>query len=65
MAVPKHKVSKSRKNMRSAHNFKAHATYLTSCPQCHVPVRPHCICKACGYYDGAKRIEIKEEKKGE
>ncbi|MCL2756185.1 MAG: 50S ribosomal protein L32 [Firmicutes bacterium] len=63
MAVPKTKVSKSRKNMRNAANFKARAASITNCPQCHAVVRPHCVCKACGYYDGAKRIEIKEEKK--
>lgn len=61
MAVPKTKVSKSRKNMRNAANFRANATSLTGCPQCHTAVRPHCVCKNCGYYNGAKRIDIKEE----
>ena len=58
MAVPKHKVSKSRKNMRSAQNFKATATTLTECPQCHTHVRPHTICKTCGHYKGVKKIEV-------
>lgn len=64
MAVPKTKVSKSRKNMRSAMNFRANPASLTECPQCHTAVRMHCVCKNCGYYNGAKRIEIdtKEEK---
>lgn len=63
MAVPKHKVSKSRKNSRSAHNFTANATTLTECTQCHAPVEPHRICKNCGNYKGTKRIETKADKK--
>ena len=63
MAVPKHKVSRARKGSRSAHNFKASATVLTGCPQCHEPVKPHCVCKACGYYKGSKRIEGANDKK--
>ena len=58
MAVPKTKVSKSRRDMRNAQNFRAKAACLTDCPQCHVAVRPHCVCTACGYYKGAKRIEV-------
>ena len=61
MAVPKHKVSKSRRNMRRAANFKAPTVTLTECPHCHTPVRPHCVCKNCGHYDGARRIEIKQD----
>jgi len=63
MAVPKHKVSKSRKNSRSAHNFTATATSLTECTQCHTPVEPHRVCKACGNYKGQKRIITKDDKK--
>lgn len=65
MAVPKHKVSKSRKNSRSAHNFTANATTLTECTQCHAPVEPHRVCKNCGNYKGTKRIETKADKKKE
>ncbi|MCL2846876.1 MAG: 50S ribosomal protein L32 [Firmicutes bacterium] len=62
MAVPKTKVSKSRRDMRNAANFRASATTLTECPQCHKPVRPHCVCKECGYYKGTKRIEVASDK---
>ncbi|MCL2569711.1 MAG: 50S ribosomal protein L32 [Firmicutes bacterium] len=65
MAVPKHKVSKSRKGIRNSANFKAQKVTTTSCPNCHASVRPHCVCLDCGHYKGVKRIEIKEEKKGE
>jgi large subunit ribosomal protein L32 len=62
MAVPKHKVSKSRKHMRSAHNFTATATTLTECPNCHAPVAPHTVCKACGNYKGTKRMETRKDR---
>lgn len=63
MAVPKKKVSKARRDSRHAHNFKAHATTLTECTQCHAPVAPHCVCKNCGNYKGTKRIETSADKK--
>ena len=64
MAVPKHKVSKSRRNSRAAH-FKAFPKKLSSCPQCHEVVLPHVVCKNCGYYNGAKRIEVKSDGEGQ
>jgi len=65
MAVPKKKTSKSRRDKRCAHNFKAHATSLTECTQCHAPVAPHTVCKNCGNYKGTKRIETAQDKKRE
>ena len=65
MAVPKHKVSKSRKNSRSAHNFTASAATLTECTQCHTPITPHRVCKNCGNYKGTKRVETRNDKKKE
>lgn len=65
MAVPKHKVSKSRKNMRRHANFTVTPATTTECPQCHVAVRPHCVCKNCGHYKGIKRIEITDKAKAE
>ncbi|MCL2851357.1 MAG: 50S ribosomal protein L32 [Firmicutes bacterium] len=63
MAVPKTKVSKSRKNMKKAANFRVSATTITGCRNCHAPVRPHCVCLACGYYKGEKRIDVASETK--
>ena len=62
MAVPKGKVSKSRKASRCAANFNAPSATVASCSQCHAPVRPHCVCKACGFYKGTKRIEVATDK---
>ncbi|MDR3318945.1 MAG: 50S ribosomal protein L32 [Clostridiales bacterium] len=61
MAVPKTKTSKQRSNTRYA-NWKTTAPTLGVCPQCHEPVQAHRVCKACGSYDGEKRIQIKEKK---
>jgi len=64
MAVPKKKVSKARRDSRKA-NFKASAATLTECKQCHTPIVPHRVCKNCGNYKGAKRLETKTDKKKE
>lgn len=59
MAVPKKKVSKSRRNMRrfAAGNKLSKPTTKT-CSSCHEPTRPHCIC-ACGQYNGKQVVEKK------
>lgn len=62
MAVPKCKQSKQRTNTRFA-NFKATASTLVECPQCHEMKVAHAVCKACGYYDGKVVVSQKEEKK--
>lgn len=52
MAVPKKKVSKSRRNMRRFAGGNRLATpTLVPCPNCHEPTRPHRVCK-CGVYQG-------------
>ena len=60
MAVPKTKVSKARKNSRKA-NWKAAAPTLVECSHCKELVKPHTVCKNCGYYDG-KEVVAKQEK---
>ncbi len=51
MAVPKKKVSKSRRNMRRfAAGNKLDKTTVVTCPSCSEPTRPHRIC-ACGFYN--------------
>lgn len=52
MAVPKKKVSKSRRNMRrfAGGNKLAKPTIIT-CPSCSEPTRPHRVC-GCGFYAG-------------
>jgi large subunit ribosomal protein L32 len=49
MAVPKKKVSKSRRNMRRSHHAIAPMAFL-ECKNCGELKRPHMLCSHCGYY---------------
>jgi large subunit ribosomal protein L32 len=49
MAVPKKKISKSRRDMRRAHDALKPASWA-ECPNCGELKRPHHVCDACGYY---------------
>lgn len=55
MAVPKKKTSKSKKNMRRAHDAVS-APGLSLCPQCQEPKLPHRVCAGCGTYKGQEVI---------
>lgn len=61
MAVPFRNVSKTRKRMRRAHSAIS-ANGTTTCKNCGATIRPHRVCKACGYYKD-KAIITTEEKK--
>lgn len=50
MAVQQNKVSRSRRNMRRAHDALV-AANPAECPNCGELKRPHHVCPACGYYD--------------
>ena len=56
MAVPKKKVSKSRRNKRRSHHALSTAAYV-ECPNCGEYKRPHHVCPSCGYYDGREVVE--------
>ncbi len=56
MAVPKSKVSKSRRDKRRA-NCKLEAPGMVECPKCHEMKLSHRICKNCGHYDGKEIIK--------
>jgi large subunit ribosomal protein L32 len=55
MAVPKKKISKSRRDMRRAHEALTAPAHV-ECPNCGETKRPHHICSACGYYDGREVV---------
>jgi large subunit ribosomal protein L32 len=56
MAVPKKKVSKSRRGQRRSHDaFRA--TTLVECSNCGEMKLPHHICAACGHYKGREVID--------
>jgi large subunit ribosomal protein L32 len=58
MAVQQRRVSKSRKGMRKSHQALSKPT-VTACKKCGKPVKPHHVCKNCGYYNGKKVINVK------
>jgi large subunit ribosomal protein L32 len=55
MAVPKKKISKSRRDMRRAHHALKPVGSI-ECPNCGELKLPHHVCKACGYYDGREVV---------
>ncbi len=59
MAVPKKKISKSKRDMRRAHDSIA-PTAHNECPNCGELKRPHHVCGACGFYDGREVIEAED-----
>ena len=62
MAVPKVKVSKSRRDKRKA-NWTATAPTLVECPHCKAVIRSHTVCSECGYYDGKEVVAKKDKEK--
>ncbi|NLJ88146.1 MAG: 50S ribosomal protein L32 [Epulopiscium sp.] len=58
MAVPKGKVSKSRRDKRKA-NWKLTAPNLVKCEKCGELMMPHRVCKTCGTYN--KRVVLDVE----
>jgi len=60
MAVPKTKVSKSRKNKRRSSVWKLAAPALSKCTQCSSLKTPHRVCKTCGYYKGRQVVNMED-----
>ncbi len=59
MPVPKRRTSKSKKNMRRAHDFLT-PIQLVACAKCGERTVAHRACRACGYYRGRRVIETAE-----
>jgi large subunit ribosomal protein L32 len=70
MGIPRHKATKSSKNLRRQNIFLKQPS-LSVCPKCGKPVARHTLCKNCGYYKGRmivdvlKKLDKKERKKKE
>ena len=60
MAVPQNKVTKSRRNMRRAHDALV-ADNPAECPNCGELKRPHHVCGACGHYADREVIAAIDE----
>ena len=59
MAVPKQKISKSKRNMRRAHDRLPGEAYV-ECQNCGELMRPHHVCASCGYYHGREVLEAQD-----
>ena len=59
MPVPKRRTSKSKKNMRRAHDFLT-PVQLVECSNCGERTIPHRACRGCGHYHGRRVIETAE-----
>jgi large subunit ribosomal protein L32 len=59
MAVPKQKISSSRRGQRRSHDSLA-AVNAAVC-SCGEPMLPHHACKACGMYNGKQVLKVKTE----
>ena len=60
MAVPKGKVSKSRRDKRRSSVWKLEAPSLSKCTQCGELKMPHRVCPVCGYYKGREVIKVED-----
>lgn len=62
MAVPKRKVSRSKRDKRRTHD-KLTAVNVVECPRCHSKKISHRVCPNCGYYGGEEIIPLEEKGK--
>ncbi|QYX55428.1 50S ribosomal protein L32 [Roseovarius sp. SCSIO 43702] len=60
MAVQQNKVSKSRRNMRRAHD-SLEAANPNECSNCGELKRPHHVCAACGHYGDREVVTMSDE----
>ena len=59
MAVPKRRLSSSKRNMRRANHDKVTAPSIVPCPNCSAPMVPHRLCPSCGHYKGRAVLKSK------
>ncbi len=60
MAVPRKKVTRSKRDMRRSH-LALKAQNVIECSNCGELKRPHHVCAACGHYDGREVLVAKPE----
>lgn len=58
MAVPKRKVSRTRRDKRRSSVWKLDAPAFSICTQCGELKSPHKVCGSCGYYKGKEVIKM-------
>ncbi len=56
MAVPKSKITRSKRNMRRSHDALG-SVNTQECPNCGEIKLPHHMCSSCGYYNQRELTE--------
>lgn len=57
MAVPFRKTSKAAKNKRRSH-LALSAQTIIACNNCGAMIKPHRVCRECGFYKGKEAITV-------
>jgi large subunit ribosomal protein L32 len=57
VAVPKRRLTSSRRDMRRANHDKVTAPNVVPCPNCSAPMISHRVCPSCGQYKGKAVID--------
>jgi len=60
MAVPKSKITRSRRGQRRAHQSLV-AANPAECPNCGELKRPHHVCAACGHYAEREVVSVVDD----
>ena len=55
MAVPKSKITRSKRGMRRSHDALKRIQ-LVRCSNCSSAIKPHHICPSCGFYRGKQMV---------
>ncbi len=61
MAVPKKRMSSSRRDMRRANHDKITAPNMSECPDCGELKMSHRICPGCGHYNGREIFAVAQD----
>lgn len=57
MAVPKRRMTSSKRDMRRANHDKVTAPNVVPCSNCSAPMISHRVCPSCGHYAGKAVID--------
>ena len=60
MAVQQNRVTRSKRNMRRAHDSLSAAS-VNECPNCGELKRPHHVCGSCGFYNDREVVTQADE----
>lgn len=58
MALPKKKISSTRRGNRRSHD-RLKTVNLDTCPKCREPKKPHFACPKCGFYKDREVVSVK------